>query len=43
MLKEGDGVGGLSGSNCVVGDDECEDVEKTHRKHHPVDFNSGGL
>ena len=27
MLKEGDGVGGLSGSDCVAGDGECEDVE----------------
>jgi len=43
MMKEGDGLGGLSGSDCVAGDDECEDMEKTRGKHHPVDFNSGGL
>ena len=36
-------VGGLSGSDCVAGDGECEDVEKTHGKHHSVDFSSTGL
>lgn len=40
---EGDGVGGLSDTVCVVGGYASEDAEETHGKHHFDDVNSGAL